>query len=78
MSHTCGCSANEMYKVDKVRRKGVSNEPLPNAFTIECSCKESFTMTTHEAKCPNCQMVYAVTPCSNDAVENVEAAGINY
>lgn len=77
MSNNCGCSS-EQNAVDKIRRKGVSNEVLPNAFEIKCGCSHTFMMTTHEAKCPSCHMVYGVTPCSADNIENVVAVGVNY
>ena len=77
MSDNCGCS-HELNVVDKVRRKGVSNDALPQAFDIKCRCNHTFLMITHEAKCPSCNMVYGVTPCSADSVEHVVAVGINY
>ncbi len=77
MSHNCGCGS-ELNAVDKVRRKGVSNATLPSPFEIQCECNHTFTMTTHEAKCPSCDMVYGVTPCSADSVLNVVAVGVNY
>ncbi len=77
MSEDCGCT-QEMNAVDKIRRKGVSNTQLPQAFAIQCECGRTFRMTTHEAKCPSCNMVYGVTPCSADSVDNVVAVGVNY
>lgn len=77
MSENCGCT-NELNAVDKIRLKGFSNENIPQAFKIQCACNESFIMTTHEAKCPSCHMVYGVTPCSADNVENVVAVGVSY
>ena len=77
MSESCGCS-HELNAVDKVRRKGVSNEALPQSFEITCTCNHTFIMATHEAKCPSCHMVYGVTPCSAHSIENVVSVGINY
>ncbi len=77
MSDNCGCGET-MNAVDKIRRKGVSNEALPQTFEISCTCGNRFTMSTHEDQCPSCQMVYGVTPCSADSIENVVAVGINY
>lgn len=77
MTQSCGCD-NTLNAVDKIRRKGVSLVALPSAFEIECTCEHVFMMTTHEAKCDSCQMVYGLTPCSSDSIENVVAVGINY
>lgn len=77
MTHTCGCDET-LNAVDKIRRKGVSSVMLPEAFEITCSCKHTFMMTTHEAKCDACNMVYGVTPCSADCIDNVVAVGVNY
>lgn len=77
MTQPCGCD-NTMNAVDKIRRKGVSFLELPKAFEIECSCRHVFMMTTHEAQCEACNMVYGVTPCSSDSIENVVAVGIAY
>ncbi len=76
---SCNCSTSTAKEtVDKVRRKGISEALLPIQHQITCECGETFTMKTYEAKCPSCNMVYGVTPCSADSVENVKAAGINY
>ena len=77
MSESCGCD-HTLNAVDKIRRKGVSSLELPNAFEISCTCGKSFMMTTHEAKCEACHMVYGVTPCGADSIENVVAVGIDY
>lgn len=77
MTHSCGCDKT-LNTVDKIRRKGVSSVALPQAFEIKCSCDYTFMMTTHVAKCDACDMVYGVTPCSADSIENVVAVGINY
>jgi len=79
MSNDCGCNfTKDTLMVDKVRVKGFSKDRLPSSFTISCECGEDFEMKYHEDQCPNCKMVYGVTPCSNDSVENVQAAGVNY
>ncbi len=77
MSENCGCGS-QMNAVDKVRRKGVANQPLAKAFEIVCSCGHTFMMTTHEDRCPSCGMVFGVTPCSADSMENVVSVGIDY
>lgn len=77
-----GCSGNmttgkEM--ADKVRMMGFAQGAMPMPLQILCTnCEETFEMSTFESKCPNCDMVYAVTPCSCFDPANVKAAGINY
>lgn len=79
MSESCGCNfTKDTLMVDKVRVKGFSKDLLPNAFAIDCECGHTFEMKFHEDQCPNCDMVYGVTPCSNESVSNVQAAGVNY
>ncbi len=78
MSDTCGCNHTTMNAVDKIRRKGYSNEPLPNPFNIACRCGHHWVMKTHEAMCPSCHMVYGVTPCSNTDQDAIEAVGVRY
>jgi hypothetical protein len=75
---SCGCESKHLNAVDKVRRKQVSTLELPKPFEILCSCQHTFIMTFHEDQCPNCKMVYGVTPCSNTDAKNVVAVGINY
>ncbi len=75
------CSAsfqNGKQVVDKVRMMGFSDGALPMAFDIKCSCGETFTMSFFEDECPNCKMVYGVTPCSCHDPEKIQAAGIEY
>ena len=35
-------------------------------------------MKTHVDKCPTCNMVYGVTPCSSHDKNNIKIADINY
>ncbi len=77
MSCSCG-TATGKETVNKVRAKGISNALLPIPHQLNCECGEVFLMRTYETKCPSCNMVYAVTPCSADKVENVKAADVNY
>lgn len=76
----CGGSfENGMQVADKVRMMGFANQPMPMSFDIKCKeCGETFEMECFEGKCPNCNMVYAVTPCHAFDPENIKAAGINY
>jgi hypothetical protein len=78
MSSTCGCHDGLVNAVDKVRRKGFSKKRLPQPFEIKCRCGHSFVMEYHEGQCNHCQMVYGVTPCSNEDINKVEAVGIHY
>ena len=79
MSESCDCNfTKDTLMVDKVRLKGFSKDLLPKEFKIDCECGTSFEMKYHEDKCPSCNMVYGVTPCSNESIELVQAAGVNY
>lgn len=65
--------------VDKIRMMGFNTRPMPEVHTLECvECGEDFQMTHMESKCPNCNMVYGVTPCSVNYPERIKAAEINY
>lgn len=80
---SCGCSNTDKNNgksiVDLIRSKGKDGFPLRTTHELDCvNCKETFTMTTHVDKCPNCNMVYGVTPCSSHAKENIKSADINY
>ena len=71
---SCGCSnlGNDgKAVVDLVRSKR-------NAYEINCSCGQTFTMEILVDRCPHCNMTYGVTPCSQGDVNNIKAAGINY
>lgn len=75
----CGCTfASNKEVADRVRKKGVENDPMPQAAIIECECGETITMTTLLYKCPHCKMTYAVTPCSADDHDYIVKAGIDY
>lgn len=77
-----GCSGtfkNGKEVVNKIRQMGFAKRTLPEAFPIKCvECGNVFEMNTLEDSCPNCNMVYGVTPCGASDVNNVKAAGINY
>jgi len=65
--------------VDKLRMMGFNLQPMPGALTIDChNCQTTFQMTHFEFACPDCRMVYGVTPCHSTAAEHVKAAGIGY
>jgi len=79
----CGCenlNKNDGKNVvDLVRSKGKDKFPLRTPHELECvNCKNTFTMNTHVDKCPSCNMVYGVTPCSSQDKKNIKSAGINY
>ncbi|WP_321530991.1 hypothetical protein [uncultured Desulfuromonas sp.] len=75
-----GCSANfnsGMDVLNKVRAMGFSPQQMPAAVTLHCQgCQTRFEMTTFEGKCPQCGMVYAVTPCHAHDPNAIQAAGI--
>lgn len=80
---SCGCSnidKNDGKRVvDLVRSKQKDSLALRIEHELECvNCNKTFTMTTHVDKCPHCQMVYGVTPCSSSDKNNILPAGINY
>ncbi len=64
--------------VDKIRSMGFNTREMPAAVELECECGEKFSMTHLESKCPHCNMVYGVTPCSTAFPERIKAAGIDY
>lgn len=78
----CGCGTPQKGGtaiVDKVRGKGMADSLMPQAYILTCSaCTATFTMSTYVDKCPNCEMVYGVTPCSAGDVNNIKPAEINY
>ena len=77
-----GCAGtfeNGKQIADKVRMMGFSGQMMPMPFEIECEhCQSPFTMENFESQCPQCGMVYAVTPCHAFDPANIMAAGINY
>lgn len=74
-----GPSSDGQMVANKVRQMGFNKQPMPIPMEITCTnCKASFTMHCFEAICPECEMVYAVTPCHASDPSNVKAAGIRY
>lgn len=77
-----GCSGHhESGKeiVDKIRMMGFNTTPVTYPINIHCSnCDADFDMTYMESKCPDCNMVYGVTPCSAHDPNAVKPAGIDY
>lgn len=65
--------------VDKIRAMGFNTRPMPPGVVITCiECGNDFEMTQLESKCPSCDMVYGVTPCSVAHPDRIKAAGKNY
>lgn len=65
--------------VDKIRMMGFNTREMPEAYLLTCvECGEEFRMTHLETKCPNCNMVYGVTPCSVNYPDRIKAAEIDY
>lgn len=74
-----GSSLNGKEIADKVRMMGYDSIPIPDPLKIDCvNCEQSFKMQTMVSKCPDCGMVYAVTPCHAHSAQEVQAAGIEY
>ena len=80
---SCGCTNTDKNNgksvVDLIRSKGKDDFPLRNPHDIVCeNCNSTFVMNTHVDSCPNCNMVYGVTPCSSHDKSNIKSAGVNY
>lgn len=77
-----GCAGsfeNGKQVVDKIRMMGFADQDMPFPMNIICrECQQEFLMEQYEGKCPNCNMVYGVTPCHAFDVANVMAAGVDY
>ncbi|RLE33281.1 MAG: hypothetical protein DRJ61_07590 [Acidobacteria bacterium] len=77
-----GCSgsfASGTQVVDKVRMMGFNIQPMPMPMMINCSnCSGDFEMVCFEGKCPECNMVFGVTPCHAFDPTNVVPAGVDY
>ncbi len=77
-----GCNGhfdNGAMTVNKLRQMGFSNYPMPAETKITCSsCATVFTMQTMEDRCPQCGMVYGVTPCHASDPASILPAGIDY
>ncbi len=74
-----GCSGSftdGKQVLEKIRIMGFSEGLVPMPLPIKCNCGKEFQMTTFEAKCPYCNMTYAVTPCHAFDPDNVMQAGI--
>lgn len=78
---SCGCGTHEKDGkaiVDRVREIGKADEKLASPHNITCSCGKTFKMITLVDKCPNCGMTYGVTPCTQEDINKVKPAAINY
>ncbi len=74
-----GAFGSGKQMVDKIRAMGFNEQYMPMPFTIHCSnCESDFTMETFESMCPNCRMVFGVTPCHAFDMANIMPAGIDY
>jgi hypothetical protein len=50
--------------VRKLRAMGFSAQSVPSALHITCEgCNTQFALQTFESSCPECGLIYAVTPC---------------
>jgi len=77
-----GCSGqfqNGQQVADKVRMMGYDTVAWTVPLTLACvQCQRPFSMETMVTQCPECRMVYAVTPCHAHSVAHVRPAGIDY
>jgi len=74
-----GSFVNGMQVVDKIRMMGFAKVDMPMPMTINCgNCGQEFLMEQYEGHCPDCDMVYGVTPCHAFDPANVMAAGVGY
>jgi hypothetical protein len=77
-----GCAGqfeNGRQVVDKVRMMGFAAQPMPMPLQVHCvACHVTFEMAHFEDRCPECDMVYGVTPCHAFDPASVMAAGIGY
>lgn len=77
-----GCAGNfadGKQILEKIRMMGFSGMSVPVPLEISCSeCGNLFEMYTMEASCPNCSMIYAVTPCHSNSAKNVMPAGFGF
>lgn len=77
-----GCSGSfggGTQVVDKLRTMGFSQFAMPEPVEIDCEfCPATFVMETLESKCPDCGMVYGVTPCHASDYASIKAAGVDY
>lgn len=65
--------------VDKLRTMGFSSMAMPVEVPLECEeCGTAFQMQTLEGSCPQCGMVYGVTPCHATDPASIKAAGVGY
>lgn len=75
----CGCTfENGQAVADKVRRKGVAGQPMPQETNIQCTCGAVYSKKMLIDRCPTCKMTYVVTPCSASNPEYIVPAGIAY
>jgi len=72
-----GAGSDAAATLQKVRMMGFSSMPLPVAVDIPCTnCDHTFSMASFETACPECGMVYAVTPCSAGDPSKIKPAGV--
>ncbi|MDY0292229.1 MAG: hypothetical protein RBR02_07845 [Desulfuromonadaceae bacterium] len=62
-----GCSGSFSSGADivrKLRAMGFNTQTVPTQLHITCEgCNSAFTMETFESTCPECGLIYGVTPC---------------
>lgn len=74
-----GCNGNFASGADiirKLRIMGFDTQSLPAELSITCEgCKHVFTMQTFASLCPQCGLIYGVTPCHAHDPNAVQCAG---
>ncbi|UCZ55088.1 hypothetical protein LGQ02_10335 [Bacillus shivajii] len=78
MSGGCSSLKSGQEVVDHVKSKGKDQFAPKVEHKINCECGETFSFTKVIMNCPNCEMTYAVTPCSSGDINNIKTAGIKY
>ncbi|MFO7831137.1 MAG: hypothetical protein R6V18_04025 [Desulfuromonadaceae bacterium] len=74
-----GCNGNFSNGADIVRKlrvMGFSGQTVPGTLHITCEgCDIVFEMQTFESTCPECGLIYGVTPCHAHDTAAVMCAG---
>jgi len=67
-----GAYASGKDIVNKIRMMGFNKTPLAVSLKISCThCDSEFEMEFMESACPECGMVYGVTPCHSHNGESL-------
>lgn len=79
IKYDCGCEyENELQVVEKVLSKGFETRKLAQTFNLICECKTDVVMENNIAHCPNCQRIFAITPCNENDITKVVSVPKEY